>query len=278
LELGIGYGSSNLQEARFRHEARPDGSIPNYRSLLQFDHQFPVLVTNNLCRSQFGMVRALLSHMILAPRFLPRLTATVGLFTRYGLRDFAKQQGLIDLAPEEAGDAANGNGNGTADRAVAFRKRLIELGPAYVKLGQVLSTRPDLIPEPYIAQLQRLQDDVGPVLFADIEQIIQEELGGRISKLFSEFDHEPLATASLGQAHAAALRDGRQVVVKVQRPDIRASLADDIEFFRELAKFLSAHTRAGLRVDMVGVVQQLERSLADELDYKIGRASCSERV
>ena len=206
--------------------------------------------------------------MLLAPRFLPRLTATVGLFTRYGLRDFARQQGLIELSPEEAA-APETNGDGVIERAIAFRKRLVELGPAYVKLGQVLSTRPDLIPEPYIAQLQRLQDDVGPVPFADIEQIIQEQLGGRISKLFSTFDHEPLATASLGQAHAAALRDGRAVVVKVQRPDIRASLADDIEYFRELAKFLSAHSRAGARVDMVGIVQQLERALAEELDYRV---------
>ena len=207
--------------------------------------------------------------MILAPRFLPRLAATVGLFTRYGLRDFARQQGLIELSPEESTGDEAANGDGTTERAVAFRKRLVELGPAYVKLGQVLSTRPDLIPESYIQQLQRLQDDVGQVVFADIEQIIQEQLGGRISKLFETFDHEPLATASLGQAHAATLRDGRAVVVKVQRPDIRASLADDIEFFRELAKFLSAHFRAGSRVDMVGIVQQLERALADELDYRV---------
>ena len=206
--------------------------------------------------------------MILAPRYLPRLATTVGLFTRYGLRDFAQQQGLIDLAPDEAPAADAANGDGQASRALAFRKRLVELGPAYVKLGQVLSTRPDLIPEPYIDELQHLQDDVGPVPFADIEQIIQEELGGRISKLFATFDHEPLATASLGQAHAATLRDGRPVVVKVQRPDIRELLADDMEFFRELAKFLAAHTRAGHRVDMVGMVQQLERALADELDYR----------
>ena len=210
-----------------------------------------------------------MAHMILAPRFLPRLAATVGLFTRYGLRDFARQQGLIELSPEEAAAEEASNGDGAIDRAVAFRKRLVELGPAYVKLGQVLSTRPDLIPEPYIQQLQRLQDDVGPVPFADIEEIIQEQLGGRISKLFETFDHTPLATASLGQAHTATLRDGRAVVVKVQRPDIRGLLADDIEFFRELAKFLSAHFRAGARVDMVGVVQQLERALADELDYRL---------
>ena len=205
--------------------------------------------------------------MILAPRYVPRLAATVGLFTRYGLRDFARQQGLIDLSPDEAADSTNGDG--TVERAVAFRKRLVELGPAYVKLGQVLSTRPDLIPHPYIEQLQRLQDDVGRVLFAEIEQIVQEELGGRISKLFETFDHEPLATASLGQAHSATLRDGRAVVVKVQRPRIRAQLADDLEFFRELARFMTSHFRAGARVDMIGVVQQLERALADELDYRI---------
>ena len=206
--------------------------------------------------------------MILAPRYLPRLAATVGLFTRYGLRDFAQQQGLIDLAPDEAASPDATNGNGQASRAAAFRERLVELGPAYVKLGQVLSTRPDLIPEAYIEELQHLQDDVGRVPFADIEQIIQEELGGRISKLFATFDHEPLATASLGQAHVASLRDGRPVVVKVQRPDIRALLADDMEFFRELAKFLAAHTRAGNRVDMVVMVQQLERALSEELDYR----------
>jgi ubiquinone biosynthesis protein len=207
--------------------------------------------------------------MILAPRFIPRLTATVGLFTRYGLRDFARQQGLIELSPEEAAAQESANGDGAHERAAAFRKRLVELGPAYVKLGQVLSTRPDLIPEAYILELQHLQDDVGPVPFADIEHIIQEQLGGRISKLFETFDHAPLAAASLGQAHAATLRDGRAVVVKVQRPDIRASLADDMEFFRELAKFMAAHFRAGSRVDLVGIVQQLERALADELDYRI---------
>jgi predicted unusual protein kinase regulating ubiquinone biosynthesis (AarF/ABC1/UbiB family) len=207
--------------------------------------------------------------MILAPRFVPRLVATVELFTRYGLRDFARQQGLIELSPKDLAATEQANGDGTAERAVAFRKRLVELGPAFVKLGQVLSTRPDLIPQPYIDELQHLQDDVGPVLFADIEQIVQEQLGGRISKLFATFDHEPLATASLGQAHGATLRDGRDVVVKVQRPDIRASLADDIEYYRELAKFMTTHLRTGARVDMVGIVQQLERALADELDYRV---------
>jgi len=107
--------------------------------------------------------------MILAPRHLPRLAATVGLFTRYGLADFAKQQGLAGLDHEpEPGD----DHGGSPERAAAFRKRLVELGPAYVKLGQVLSTRPDLLPPTYIQELERLQDDVGEIPIADVEQII----------------------------------------------------------------------------------------------------------
>ena len=206
--------------------------------------------------------------MLLAPRFLPRLAATVGLFTRYGLRDFARRQGLQGIAPEveeEPGDEPSE----VHEQAIAFRKRLVELGPAYIKLGQVLSTRPDLIPDLYVRELEKLQDDVGKMPFADVVETIESELGGRLSKLFAHFDEEPIGTASLGQVHAAELRNGRSVVVKVQRPGIREQLADDIEFFRELAHFLTAHTSAGKRVDLVGVIQQLERALADELDYRV---------
>ena len=205
--------------------------------------------------------------MILAPKYLPKLAATIGLFTRYGLADFARQQGLKGIAPEadeHVADEAPSN-----EKAIAFRKRLVELGPAYIKLGQVLSTRPDLLPEAYIRELEQLQDDVPPMPIDDVRAIIEEELRARISKLFAEFDEEPLGTASLGQVHAASLRDGRSVVVKVQRPNIREQLADDIEYFREFAAFLTEHTEAGQRIDMVGVVQQLERALADELDYRI---------
>jgi len=205
--------------------------------------------------------------MILQPKYLPKLASTVGLFTRYGLADFAKQQGLKGIAPDaESGDV---DGAPSAEKAAAFRKRLVELGPAYVKLGQVLSTRPDLLPETYIHELEKLQDDVGQVPLEEVHTIIEEELGARIGKLFSEFDDEPLGTASLGQVHSAKLRDGRDVVVKVQRPHIREQLADDIEYFREFASFLTSHTEAGERIDMLGIIQQLERALADELDYRI---------
>jgi ubiquinone biosynthesis protein len=207
--------------------------------------------------------------MLLSPKHLPRLAAIVGLFTRYGLRDLAKQQGLLailadsdeDLPPEEVAEQH--------EHAVGFRKRLVELGPAYVKLGQVLSTRPDLLPPPFIKELERLQDDVGPIPLQDVEHTIETELGGRLSKLFDEFDPEPLGTASLGQVHAATLRGGREVVVKVQRPHIRKALAEDLEFFCELAEFMASHTSLGTRIDVLGVIQQLERALTEELDYRI---------
>jgi predicted unusual protein kinase regulating ubiquinone biosynthesis (AarF/ABC1/UbiB family) len=206
--------------------------------------------------------------MILSPKHLPRLAAIVGLFTNYGLRDFAKRQGLLNIeGPSVAGGDGEGDGDGAA-KAKAFRKRLVELGPAYIKLGQVLSTRPDLLPRPYIEELEHLQNDVPPMPFEQVEQTVEEELRARISKLFESFEQEPLGSASLGQVHAALLRDGRSVVVKVQRPNLREQLAEEIEFFRELATFLTGHTSAGERVDIIGVVQQLERALVDELDYR----------
>jgi hypothetical protein len=192
---------------------------------------------------------------MLTPRLLPRLAATIGLFTRYGLADFARDQGLSALGKEDPHGPGKTDGD-TEATARAFRERLVELGPAYIKLGQVLATRSDLLPPAYIKELESLQDDVEPLDFAEVAQIIEEELGGRLNALFPTIDIEPLGTASLGQAHAATLRDGREVVVKVQRPNVRALLADDIEFFHELARFLTDHTAAGKRVDLLGILRQ----------------------
>src|SRR4051812_32531241 len=98
--------------------------------------------------------------MILSPKHLPRLTATLGLFTNYGLRDFANRQGLLNLEGAGVGASDGDAPQDLAEKAKAFRERLVELGPAYIKLGQVLSTRPDLLPQQYIRELERLQDDV----------------------------------------------------------------------------------------------------------------------
>jgi ubiquinone biosynthesis protein len=220
-------------------------------------------------QSAAGTLSAFSPPMILAPRFLPRLASTIGLFTRYGLMDFARGQSMLKLQGAAlADDSAPPDGGESAEKAKAFKDRLVELGPAYIKLGQVLSTRPDLVPPVYVAELEHLQDSVPPMDFADVERTVEGELGARINKLFGSFEQTPLGSASLGQVHAATLRDGRDVVVKVQRPGLREILADDIEFFREMAGFLTAHTSAGDKVDIIGVVQQVERALVDELDYR----------
>ena len=145
---------------------------------------------------------------------------------------------------------------------------LESMGPTFVKLGQLLSTRADLLPPAYLQALSRLQDDVEPLSFAVIEPIVEAELGVRISKAFETFDSSPLASASIGQVHRAVLRDGRDVVVKVQRPDIRDRIRDDMEAIEEIASFADAHTDAGRRFGFTPMVDEFRRSLLAELDYR----------
>ena len=141
-------------------------------------------------------------------------------------------------------------------------------GPTFIKLGQLLSTRSDLLPPEYLSALARLQDDVEPFGFDEVETIVEAEVGARMSKAFSSFDHRPLATASLGQVHAAVLRDGRRVAVKVQRPGVRNQVVRDMEVIEELAGFLDDHTKAGRRFGFTEMVQEFRASIMSELDYR----------
>ena len=117
----------------------------------------------------------------------------------------------------EGHKATDPTAEGTA-RGRHLREMLDELGPTFVKFGQLLSTRPDVVPPDIIAELRGLQDDVRPFPYADVERTVAEDLGQPIERLFTEFDREPLAAASIGQVHRATLPNGRRVVVKVQRP------------------------------------------------------------
>jgi ubiquinone biosynthesis protein len=151
----------------------------------------------------------------------------------------------------------------------AFVRDLQELGPAFVKIGQTLSTRADLLPAPYLHALERLQDDVGPVPFEVIREKIESELGIRISKAFAEFDETPLATASLAQVHAAVLRDGREVVVKVQRPGIADAIAGDLRILDNLAGAADRWTEQGRRMHFGTWLKEVGETLAEELDYHL---------
>jgi ubiquinone biosynthesis protein len=197
----------------------------------------------------------------LKPDHLRRYRDIAGLLAKYGRSDLIFNAGLA--GDDETEPSAR---RGTGDELAADLERL---GPTFVKVGQLLSTRADLLPPDALQALSRLQDDVEPFAFEDVERIVTEELGVRLSKAFSRFDRTPLAAASLGQVHRAALRDGREVAVKVQRPNVRAQVLKDMETLDEVADFLDHHTETGRRVGLKRMVGELRESLLRELDYRL---------
>jgi len=196
---------------------------------------------------------------------------TLGHLKRYQdiARLFAKHGRAIRDLPEELVAGAEPSAAAATPAAEEFAKDLEALGPTFVKLGQVLATRADLLPVSYLTALARLQDDVEPIPFAEVEAIVERELGVRISKAFSEFEPTPLAAASLGQVHRAALRDGRLVAVKVQRPGVQETITEDLAALAEAATLLDAHTEVGRRYRFADLVEEFKKSLARELDYRL---------
>ncbi len=187
------------------------------------------------------------------------------LFTRYGRKDFRLSLSTDDfLTPEDEPTEIEPD---VRARAQAFASALASMGPTYVKFGQLLSTRPDIVPNEYILALESLQDDLEPFSFADVEHIVEADLGGRISKIFESFDSTPLAAASLGQVHRAVLRDGREVVVKVQRPDVREQVRRDLEVFADIAAELEKRTDLGRKMNLVGAIEQAKMVMLSELNY-----------
>jgi ubiquinone biosynthesis protein len=149
-----------------------------------------------------------------------------------------------------------------------LREMLDELGPTFVKFGQLLSTRPDIVPPDIIAELRGLQDDVTPFPFADVERVILEDLHQPIGRLFSEFDEQPLAAASIGQVHRAVLPNGRRVAVKVQRPNAPRQIESDIQLLEQAARIVKERVRALDFVDTREIVDEFARSIRQELDYR----------
>lgn len=151
--------------------------------------------------------------------------------------------------------------------AERVRLALEELGPAFIKLGQVLSMRPFLIPPQYVVELTKLQDEVRPIGFNKVKQVILQELGRSPEELFASFDRRPLASASLAQVHRAKTRDGQEVIVKVQRPGVRKVILEDMSILRDIAILLVKHLPESRRYDPTGIVDELDRTTKREVDF-----------
>jgi ubiquinone biosynthesis protein len=195
----------------------------------------------------------------LKPQHIKRYVEIARLFLRYGKSDVVSELALDGIDQQLAPSP-------DAPRPEDLADDLEAMGPTFVKLGQILSSRADLLPDAYLKALSRLQDNVKPFPYEEVEKAVTDELGVRISKAFQSFDRDPLAAASLGQVHRATLRDGRAVCVKIQRPGIRRVIAEDMEALNEIVTLL-ALTRFGRQYQIHRIFEEFKHTLIQELDY-----------
>ena len=204
----------------------------------------------------------------LKPEHLKRYRDIALLLFRYGRKDLVSRAGLSDLLPAEP------DRDEAAEPVLSKLADDVEkLGPTFIKLGQLLSTRPDILPAAYTDALRRLQDHCEAFPFEEVEKILTEELGVRLSKPFQFIEPKPVAAASISQVHYAVLRDGREVALKVQRPGIREQVMSDLEAITEVAAFLNEHTDFGRRFGVALLFEEFAKSLVRELDS--GRRRCT---
>ena len=180
--------------------------------------------------------------ILLKTEHLKRYKDIAWLLIKYGNSDLIKNAGLEETLTAEEQKSLSDNGKQPAN-AEELAADLEKLGPTFIKLGQLLSTRPDFLPPAYLTALSRLQDKCAEFPFADVEKTVLTELGVRLSKAFSDFDPKPVAAASLGQIHHAVMRDGREVAVKIQRPGIREAAIEDLDALADIADFYDKHTK-----------------------------------
>ena len=159
-------------------------------------------------------------------------------------------------------------------RGIRVKEMLEELGPTFVKFGQLLATRPDVVPQDIIVELRRLQDDVKPEPFEKIRQVVEQELGLTLEQAYEWFEEEPIGSASVGQVHVAGLPGGDEVVVKVQRPEAQASMAADIDLLYRLAGLMKDRVKRLSFIDLTGLVDEFARTVRHELDYRNEARSC----
>ncbi|HEY3266098.1 MAG TPA: AarF/UbiB family protein [Armatimonadota bacterium] len=205
--------------------------------------------------------------MLLSPSHIKRGAAIAAVMNRHGLTHLVVASGLgaaLGFKPSMPKDE-----DARTNQASRLVDALEELGPTFVKVGQFLSTRPDLVPPEYIVELRKLQDNAQHVPFADVRRIVEHELGLTLKEAYAEFSEKPRAAASLAQVHDAVLHSGEPVVVKVQRPGVADPIQQDLSLLHSLAAWMAEHSEAGRLYDLPGVVRELDASLQDELNYRI---------
>jgi ubiquinone biosynthesis protein len=209
------------------------------------------------------LLRASGVNLSLRPEHLKRYKDFARLLFKYGRRDLVARAGLNELLPQETEED-----EARIPEARELARDVEKLGPTYIKLAQLLSTRPDIIPPVYADALARLQDDCEPFSYAEVEKILTEELGVKLSRAFASIDEKPLAAASIAQVHHAVTRDGREVALKVQRPGIREQVLDDLEALGEVAHFIDGHTEFGSRFGIALLFEEFRKSMLRELDFR----------
>ncbi len=205
-----------------------------------------------------------------AQRNLGRISEIAQVAVRHGFGYFLETHKLTDLLPwpRSAKVAFEESAPRTA-RGQHLREMLDELGPTFVKFGQLLSTRPDVVPPDIITELRALQDDVTPFPFAEVERVISEELELPVEKLFLEFAETPIAAASIGQVHSAVLPNGKRVAVKVQRPEAPRQIEADLALLYQAARIAKDRVRALEFINARDLVDEFARSIRQELDYRL---------
>jgi ubiquinone biosynthesis protein len=205
----------------------------------------------------------------LRPRHLRRYRQIAEVLTRHGFGALVTQLGLgqqLDLPRRLLRQKPPEYGQLTP--AEHTRLALEELGPTFIKVGQLLSTRSDLLPPSFISELSRLQDDVPPVSFEQAKAVVEDELDAPIDQIFKTFEERPIAAASLGQVHGATLANGEDVVVKIQRPNIEQVINLDLDILLDLAQLAQVRTPLGKRYEVVDLTEEFAHSLKTELDYQ----------
>jgi ubiquinone biosynthesis protein len=201
-------------------------------------------------------------------RNLGRISEIAQVAVKHGFGYFFETHRLTDLLPARLTGSRVPEGP-SSERGQHLRELLDELGPTFVKFGQLLSTRPDIVPPDILLELQALQDDVRPFPYEDVERVIQEDLELSVAQLFTEFDETPVAAASIGQVHRATLPNGHRVAVKVQRPNAPRQVEADLNLLYQAARLARERVRALDFIDARQLVDEFARSIRQELDYRL---------